>query len=269
MAGEPKTNQFMLSSASLMLAPMADQLTINPAVHSIGLVKNVQVSADPQFVELGFGITNQLVMSVKNQTGLRVSAEVYEYTPKNLAYAIGLDVGASSYAMNTTTYAVSAQVDAGDTTLTIATDVSSSFTVGKWFFLQTNAGGRDVVHVAKVSAVAYSSPDTTVTFTGFATPTGVDFAVATTRVGLINKMDVLNETENVTFSCRIVGLMAKDKRPVIIHMPKVKVTRGFNMNFSTENFGNLPFELTPYQPIVGDPGYSADFAEALTIFPGA
>lgn len=268
MAGEPRTNQFNLSTATLMLAPMADQLTINPDAHSIGLVKNVQVTADPQFVELTYGQANTVVMSVKNQNGLKVSAEVYEYTPRNIAYLLGLNVTSGAFAANTTTFVPTASIAAGATTLTLPGNVTAQFPNGAWFFIQTNAGGRDIVHLARVVSSAFAT-NTTITFTGYPVPTGVTFNTATTRVGVINKLDMISEIDNFTFSCRITGLMAVDKRPIIIHMPKVKVTRGFNVNFSTDNFGNLPMELTPYQPIVGDAGYSTDFTEALSIFPGA
>lgn len=266
MAGEPITNQFMLTSASLLLGPMADQKVLTPTTHSIGLVKNVQVTADPQFVELTYGISSTVAMTVKRENGLKIAAEVYEYTPQNIAYMMGLN-GASGYTLNTTTDPLNANVSGGATTAIVTGDKTSTYSAGKWIFIQENIGGRDVVHIAKVVSSAFST-NTTITFTGWATPTGVTFSSANARIGVINKIDLQSEVENHTMACRIVGLMAKDKRPIIIHMPKVKVTKGFSLTMNNDNFSNLPLELTPYQPLAADDGYSADFAEALSIFPG-
>ena len=66
MAGFAKTKNFMLSTATVMIGPMADLHKLNPDEHSAGLVKNFQMTADPPFVGLGHGIKHNVVVHVKN-----------------------------------------------------------------------------------------------------------------------------------------------------------------------------------------------------------
>ncbi|TIT61156.1 MAG: hypothetical protein E5W90_32965, partial [Mesorhizobium sp.] len=73
MAGNAKTNKFLLSTATVMLGALADLHKLNPAEHSIGLVKNFQLTGEAQFTELTQGIRNAVVMSVRTGEGLKTS----------------------------------------------------------------------------------------------------------------------------------------------------------------------------------------------------
>jgi hypothetical protein len=97
MPGESKTTEFLLSQATIMVGPQAKVFELTPALHGIGLVKNVQVTADIGFVELTQGLANQTVSSVNNMINTKISAEVYEYTARNLAYGAGLDASGSGF----------------------------------------------------------------------------------------------------------------------------------------------------------------------------
>lgn len=263
MPGSAKTSQFFFSTATVMVGTQAEQLTLNAATNSIGLVKNVAIEADPGNVDLTQGIMNDLVMTMVNSMNIKVSMEVYEYTAKNLAYGLSLDGTGSNYAANASSYSLAAAVAAAATTLTVATDLTTTFTAGSWIFIQE--GTDDVVHLARVISSSFASPNTTITFTGMPVPTGMSFTTAG-RVGKLNKIDFDPNAAMVSLSVRIIGTLATDKRPIGLHFPKVKVTKGFSMRFAADNFGNLPFEFTPYSPISTDSGYNQYYNQRMHVF---
>jgi hypothetical protein len=163
--GSALSNQFHFSTATLCVAPMADQLIINPANHSLGLVKGLQVSAETSKIDLTQGITNEIVSTVVNSVNITGSCEVYEYTAKNLAYGLGLD--GSGLTVKPAADALAGAVAAAATTVTVAADKTAVYPVGTWIFLQEGSG--EAIHIARISAVAFASV-TTITFAG-STPT--------------------------------------------------------------------------------------------------
>lgn len=263
MPGSAKTSQFFFSTATVLVGAATEQLTLNTSANSIGLVKNVAVEADPQTVDLTQGIMNDVVTQVVNQMNIKVSMEVYEYTSKNLAYGLSLDGTGSNYPAISGSNALAAVVNPAATTLTVATDVTTTYTAGSWFFIQE--GNDDVVHLAKVVSATYSSPNTTITFTGFPVPTGMTFTTAG-RIAKVNKIDFDPNAALTALCVRVIGTLQSDKRPIGIHFPKVRITKGFSMKFASDNFGNLPFEFTPYAPVSTDSGYNANFNQRMHVF---
>lgn len=265
MPGTAKTTQFLLSTATVMLGPLADLHNLNPAQHSVGLAKNFTMALDPAYTELTQGITNSIVMSVRTSEAIRASFEVYEYTLRNIAYAAGIDASGVAFDSNTGLALTTAAVAAAATAVVVTGDVTTTYPVGSYFFIQ--AGTDDQVHIAKVSAVAFTTPNTTITFTGFATPTGTNFPVGS-RVGKVRKVEigsgVLFQPE---LAAKIVGILPKNNEPFTILLPKVKVTRGLNIAFDSANFTNLPFELTPYAQATTDPFYTEYNGASAILFP--
>lgn len=265
MPGTAKTSNFLLSTATVMIGPLADLHNLNPAAHSVGLAKNFQMAFDPTYTELTQGITNNVVMSVRTSEAIRASFEVYEYTLRNIGYAAGLDASGVTFNQSTGVFLTTTVANAAGTTVTVGSDVSAQFPVGTYFFLQ--AGTDDQVHIAKVSAVAFATGVTTITFAGFAIPTGVTFPVGS-RVGVVKKIEV---GSGVLFqpelAAKVVGILPKNNEPFTILLPKVKVTRGLNVAFDSANFTNLPFELTPYSQTTSDPFYSEYGGASAILFP--
>lgn len=249
MAGNAQTTQVLLSTATMMVGPMADLLTLNPAEHSLGLVKNVTISTDPEFRDLTQGLLNDIVMSVKVGDGSRISMEVYEYTLRNFAYAAGLDGSNVSYDPITQTYPTT--VAPTGTTVTLAAAPVPALVSGDYIYIQ--AGDTDQVHVAKVDSVAAG----VITLaTGWAIPAGMTFPAAS-RVGKVRAIDIGAQTPTVNLSAKITGFIDPTKNtPVTIMLPKIRITRGFNLAFTTDNYGNMPFEIQPYAQIPTDPMFA-------------
>lgn len=261
MPGAAKTKSFMLSTATVMIGPQADLHKLNPADHSVGLTKNFQMAADPTFVDLTQGIKNTVVMSVKNGEGIRASFEVYEYTLRNFAYAAGLDASGTGYEPIDTIWVTSTNI-ATNNTVTVASDITSTLAVGDYVFLQD--GVDDKVHIAKVASRTFSAGVTTVVFAaGYEVKAGQTFPTGS-RLGKVKRLDLGGNSAHVEMAAKVVGLLPKDNAPFTILFPRMKVTRGLAAAFQTDNFGNLPFEIMPYNGVTGDPFYS-EYGDAVAI----
>lgn len=250
MAGEARTNAFLLQTATLMIGAQSDLFNLNESAHSVGLVKNIQISTEPSYTELTQGVKNNIVDSVMTKNVSRATMEVYEYTAKNLMYALGLD--GSSLTTTGTDYAPTADVAPAATTLTVATDVTTTFAAGDWVEI---AQGNNS-HIVKLSAAAYSAPNTTLTFTGYAVPTGLTFTAATTKVRKVVQIAVGSTVDQPYLSAKMVFGLLSDGKPISVLFPKIRITKGFNLSSQTDNYSNMPFEFTPYQQTAADPNYS-------------
>lgn len=257
--GLAQTNQFQFSLATVCVAPMADQLAIDPGAHAIGLVKNVNVTAETSRIDLTQGLSNQVIATATNSMNITATMEVYEYTAKNLAYGLGLDGSGL-----TLSEAPEPIASASGTEVVVAgSDVTAKFPAGAFVFIQQNGG--DEVHIAKVASSAYAT-DTTITLeSAFAIPAGMSFTSTGGRIGPINKIDADPVGANQTWSVRVIGTMLIDKRPLMLHFPKARITRGFSVAFNSDNFSNLPFEIVPLAPVVSDEGYNADFNQIMHV----
>ena len=261
MAGGAKTKNFMLSAATVMIGPQADLHKLNPVDNSVGLVKNFQMTSDATYVDLTQGIRNSLVMSVKSGDTVRASFEVYEYSMRNLAYAAGLDASGVAFNTDDTIWLTTAAISTNNT-IVVGSDVTSTIAVGDYIFLQN--GIDDIVHIAKVASRTYSAPNTTIVFaTGFETKAGAVFPIGS-RVGEVKRIDLGNTQAAVEMSAKIIGLLPKDNAPFTILIPRMKVTRGLGVAFQTDNFGNLPFEITPFNQTPTDPFYN-EYGDAVAV----
>jgi hypothetical protein len=265
MAGTAKTSNFQFTMASVLIGPMASQLSLNTAAHSIGLVKGLTVTADTGFVDLGQGVQNQIVATAVNKFAVTAKCEVYEYTSRNLAYGLGLDgTQASQYVPIVSDYPLAAAVAAAATAATVTANVATSFPINQFGYLQE--GTDDVCHVFKTSIAAAFTTTTAITFTGYPVPAAMSFDTAGGVIGAFNKVDSNPVLANQLFAVRIVGVTSDPtQRPVIIHFPKCKVMKGFTMGFENQNFANLPFEFEPLVPVSSDPGYTSDFSQIMSV----
>lgn len=159
-AGSAKSESFNLGAATVMIGPKEDVLDFTPEKNSIGLVKNFSFSSNDQYIDLTQGVRNTVVYSVKTGSEITASMEVYEYTPRNLAYALGLEgyelVEGADLALKeaitgdmvTTEVKVSADSDS----------TSSDFLPGDYVILQGNkSSNEDLVFVGKLESAEFDA----------------------------------------------------------------------------------------------------------------
>ena len=253
MAGEAKTSAFMLASATVMIGPVADLFSLNPTDHSIGLVKQFQISAEPTYTELTQGVQNTIVYSVLTGNPISATMEVYEYNSKTLSYALGLEAPSVN---DYTALSLKTAITAGGTAVVANAAVDPDWNAGDWIIIQRGNAG-DLVHVGQLAADGvFSTDQITGTLTaGTAVDTDNDFSVGD-RVTKVNRIDVGSKNAQPYFACKVVCPMPEGGQPITILMPKVRITKGFNVGSSTDNFGNMPYALTPYDLVATDTFYS-------------
>lgn len=263
MAAQPKTNQFMIGEATMMVGAMADVFNLMPDKHGLGLTKNLAVKVETGSVDLTAGIAQTPVFSIQNQFNPMASCEVYEYTARNLAYGLGLDASGAAYdpiaAGDAGPFSLSAASAAASTTVALTAGMGAKFTAGDWVVLQQS---EDYVFAAKVVSIATD----TLTIDR-AIPAGLTFATATTTVYRARNIAAVGGQNNF-LAVKAVAIMPKDKRPVPILFPKVRITRGFDLSTGASDFSNLPFEFQPF-PLTPEDALYSSFApgEVFKVLP--
>lgn len=248
MAGEAKTDAFMLGTATVMLGAQADLMNLNTE-NSLGLMKNVVLKTTPGFTNLTQGVKNTLVYSVMTSNQSAVEGEMYEYTSKNLSYAAGLD-GSTVTPLDVTgtvDTALAAPVAPALTSAVLSLGVGegADFAAGDYAFVQV--GTQDQVMIRKVVSVA--SDDVTFS-SGFpiAIPVG-------TTVRKVNVIAIGSLEDQPYLACKIVGTMANGDEVVIL-LPKVRLSSGISLGFKTDNFDHIPFTLEIFDLVATDPNYT-------------
>lgn len=248
-----KNNAFLLGEATLMMAPYSDPLSVfelTPALHSLGMVRNVQLMEDSGKVELRKGIQQVLVDSKKSNVNITLTAEVFEFTAQNALYslsragtAVAPKRGVLKNAITTgptTTFVVNSAPLLGEasTGITAVGDIPNGATV-----LIQHKDMDDYVFIARTTAATtVATTDYTVTAT---VPAGIQFP-AGSYVWIVNEVPVGDLAEQDFFKVKIVGTLSNNRKPVALVLPKVKVMKGFQINFDEQNYTSMPFEFDPY-----------------------
>lgn len=243
--GTAKTTNFMLSTAEVRIGAVGELFNLT-SDDSIGLVKNVAITGEMETTDLGQGVRNKTVFSVITSATLNVATEVYEYTAQNLAYGLGLAAGSLGTKVSTTT---DAAVTGDDTVVAISVVSETGISADDYVLISTSKG----IMANRVASTAAG----TITVT-HAIPTGVTIANGASVVKAV-ALD-LGDPADIYYSCAIIGKLA-DGGDVVFYFPKVKIIRGFNVQFGTSDYGNMPFEIQPYSLVDSDADY-AEFGEA-------
>lgn len=255
MAGEARSEAFMLGTATIMVGPMADLMNLNTS-HSLGLVKNTMLKTTPGFTDLTQGVKNTLVYSVMTSNQATVDAEMYEYTGKNLSYGLGLDGSTVAPITSSTTVstALAAPVAPALTAAALSVTSATGLVADDYIFIQV--GTADQVMVRKIVSVASNVLTLSAGF-----PIAIPL---NSTVRKVNVMAVGSLEDQPYLSAKIVGTMANGDEMVIL-LPKIRVTSGISLGFKTDNFDNIPLQLAIYDLVSTDPFYTM----FQTVGPGA
>lgn len=252
MAGLAKTDNFMLSTATVMIGAQADLVDLNPTEHSIGLVKNFTLVSEPAYTELMQGVKGTIVHSTLTSNPVKATMESYEYTAKNLAYALGLDGGAITAKTSNTTVATLVPASPAQSTLVLTS--ASGFTAGNYILIEGNT--LDDFIIRKINSVS------TNTLTLDAPLPAIASGV---KVYLVNAIDIGSKADQPFFSAKIAGKLANGE-DTVIYIPKFRIIKGFNLAYISNDYANLPLEFQLYDLVSTDPNYAAFATATARIF---
>lgn len=256
MIGGNNTDTFNIGAATVMVGPMEKVLELTPEEHSLGLIKNFNLTTDTTEVSLTQGVRNTEVDSQITGVNSTMSMEVYEYTAANLAYAAQLD---GSKFVTSGTYVLDADITGGESasSITIRTDedVTAKLQQGTTLQLQASSTEEfDKVYIARVESATAGEGTTTITLVD-SIPLGWNFK-AGDKVFAVDIVPIGSEAPQPYIGVKIVGVLPNGNKPVTIIVPKAKITGGMTLGFSSENYGNLPYEIKPYALAKADALYS-------------
>lgn len=245
MAGEAKSIDFLVGTATIMLGAQADLRDFRPESHSIGLVKNVKLMAEASYIELTQGLRNSVVHSIKTGEPVRASSEVYEFNASNWAYALGFNgYSVNQTELETTVTAAVASSPSGTATFTV-TD-TAGYVIGDYVMIQV--GYDDTVIPRKLITGTTGS-----TMVFDAPIKNVDIPVGA-KIRRCLVVPVGRKSEQPFLAAKIVGTVA-DGREIAIEIPKLRITKGFDLTFQTSDYANMGFEYTVYDQVPSDPQY--------------
>lgn len=246
MAGEAQSINFAAGAATIMVGNPADLRDFRPETHSLGLVKNVKIMAEASYIQLTQGIRNEVVHSIKTGEPVSMGAEIYEYNAKNWNYALGFsgyDVTVTP-AVHYVTTAVAATLLG---TSTFDVDAVAGFTVGDYVNVQVGNTSDSVIPRRIIGTTS-----TTVTLDAPIKNQAIPVGAAIRKVNII---PVGRQAEQPFLAAKIVGTMA-DQVEVVIEIPKLRITKGFDLTFQTSDYANMPFEFTCYAQVPTDAQYA-------------
>lgn len=246
MYGLANTNRFMLGAATLLLGPQADLFNLTRAEHSVGLIKNFALTAEPSFTELTQGVRNTVVFSVMTGHAVRASAELYEFTAKNLAYTAQMN-GAQFVAKTNIETKTTTAIDGTATPVTtVAVTSATGLAVGDWILIQSPTNPDDAVP-RKITTIATNN---------LTVAPAITRQLATNAtVRRMSFVEVGGKEETPFYAALVHGVLA-DGSEVTVALPKVRVTNGLNLSFQTNDYGNMPIELGVYDLTATDPHYA-------------
>lgn len=252
---DPKNSAFLLSSATVMIGAYGGAVPVfdlDPTNHSVGMVKNVKISMTSSEIELRNGIQQNLVDSLKSGVKLSASFEGYEFSAKNLQLSLGIAGTPIQYLrgkLNTTPTALATSItvvaDAvpGESATWPASPAIGDIPAGSTLLIQKLGAGDIVFPVKTTAAATFASGVFTLAIS--ALPAGMSFA-AGDRVWVANALAVGSTAPLDYFCMKIAGTLSGNDKPAVMIFPKIKIVKGFDMNFNETQYSNLPFEISPY-----------------------
>lgn len=247
-----KQNAFMLSDAALMLCKFGDTpvFDLTPADHGVGLAKEIACVIDSSNIDLTAGIAQALVDSKKTNVQSSITGTVMEYSAENLLRAQGFASGAVQPLRGK----LSAEAAGGATSLSIVDDpipgdaastlgtTAGAIAAGDTVLIQHPTIPELVFPAIAKTASTFATGTHTVAITDTAIPTGMTFP-ADSKVWRLSSFSAGSVDQGDMFSVKIVGTLANFNRPVVYIAPKVQITKGFNLSFTTTEYGGMPWEM--------------------------
>jgi hypothetical protein len=245
----------MLSSATVMIAPAFTKSVydLTPAEDSVGMVREVAIPVESSLIELKNGVAQATVDSKRTNVSAMISFTCFEFTAANAQRALGLasatapaikrGVLTTAAVAEAVTLVMSSDPVPGDaaSALTVVGDIPSGATI-----LLQHPNGTDYVFPTKTSGVTTlaSTTFTTPIAGNYKIPLGMTFPIGT-KVWIVPAVQVAHIGYDDLFGVKIVGTLSNYDRPIVFVAPKVKIGKGFNLNFTETDYGGMPFELKP------------------------
>lgn len=240
MASTAQTQDFFIGDLDLRVsADLTKAGELGPA-DSIGLMTECSVSMTTNEVKLQAGFPQRTYATAVTSRDLEVTGSLSEYTVSNMALLYG-DAAALTASRTETGAMTTIATDftAGGTAITVADE--TDFAVGDFIYVRSMNDATDVF-AAEVAATAAGT--ITVTYAISRDFVTGDYVVKGESI-------VLGSEDNIPpMTIQVVGVMPLDGEPFVYDIWKATIMGTVDVTTSTDNFGTLPYTLSPLTPAI-------------------
>jgi len=254
--GDALTPRFMISPAEVRISTLANANKLTSA-HSIGLLTSATVNFAVESVDLEGGLPRVLHDTAITAQPGTVSAEMREYSRRNIELLMGYTPTATVTEIRTT---LTANATAAATTLTVADE--TGFVAGDLIgiYPATAQNVADISYCLVLSTAANTlnlETDTPILhdYDG-TTNNAIIFRVTPVAVG--------NVTQTNYFSMQVLGLR-RDGTPMGFQFWKCALSSGLEMAYSADDFGTTPGEFKVLQPTAAEYGTGGDLEHVAAL----
>lgn len=242
MASTAKTQEFFIGDLDLRVSTdlsKAGELTV---ADGIGLMTECSISMTTNEVNLEAGFPQRTYATAVSSRDLTVTGSLSEYSISNMAMLYG-DKQAFMAAQTETSAATTLGTPfvADGTTLAVAD--ATDFTVGDTIMVRSAASTDDVFVVA-ITAIAVN--DITV---AYAIPNAY---AAGAMVSKVLTIELGSEEAIPPMTVQVIGVMPLDQEPFVYDIWKATISGTIEVSNSTDNFGTLPYTISPLAPSSGE-----------------
>jgi len=238
MASQAQTQDFFIGDLDLRIqADLTKAGELGPS-DSIGLMTECSVSMTTNEVKLQAGFPQRTYATAVTSRDLEITGSLSEYTVANMALLYGdkdalvrADTGMSAMATLT------ADFTAGGTTLTV--DDETGFSAGDFIYVRD---ASDATNVFSAEVVSVSASTIEVTY-------AISRPFMTGAKVIKGEAIVLGSEDNIPpMTVQVVGVMPLDGEPFIYDIWKATISGTVTVATSTDNFGTLPYTISPLTP---------------------
>jgi hypothetical protein len=252
-----RANAFMLSSATIMMAPAftTPVFDMTPAANGLGMCRDVAFKVDSSMLELKNGISQSIVDARRTSVQASISAMIFEMTTANIQRAAAIansgvtpqiKRGILTTALTGSATSVIINTDGVPGDVNSAITGVSDIPTGSTIVIQRVNGEQDYVFPTVSSGVATGTGPYTIPLgAGYAIPAGMTFPVGA-HVWIVFPVIVAGAIQDDLFGVKITGTLSNYDRPVTAVFPKVRISKGFQISFTEADYGHMPFEMTPF-----------------------
>lgn len=242
MASTAQTQEFFIGDLELRASVDLTKAGELGPLDSMGLMVDCKVTMTTNEVKLKAGFPTRTYATAVSSRDLEITGSLSEYTASNLALLYG-DEGAwnkintdSAVSMVTT-----APTTVGGTTITVAS--TTGIVADDFIYIRAINDSTDV-YVAKVASVT-----ATVITTAYAIPR---VFASGSKVVLGAAIELGSENAIPPMTVQVVGVMPLDGEPFVYDIWKATISGTVEVSSSAENFGTLPYTITPLAPGSGE-----------------
>lgn len=255
--GSPITNKFNIGTAELRVGPMSSANKLLEA-HSVGLIDSVSLNVDQEAAQLEGGFPRKLVDTAIIRQSSSITANIREYSRRNLNLLVGNGVsGVAPTAFATT---LGSTESAGSTVFDVPTGKGASFTAGDLITIYPTGEP----HKVSVCRVASISTDSITLDTG--TPLLFDYAIGA-PIFLSRPVAVGAVSQTNYFAVMMIQKENATGRPLVWSFWKGAIATGLRLETNAEAFASTELQINLLEPAAAEFSGSGALLHLANIIP--